>query len=140
MSLLPPPDKFETLDISKALSSNVRVVYPKIAQKSKLDGFLARRLQLKELEEKRIIQNKNEESIKDEEAMDIEDDNEGVQEGAVDKQLTNMMTGKVVLTSGAPSTPANKEMLNNIAKKIHSLRLQYTNISKVSHLFRNEFS
>ncbi|XP_045474832.1 nucleosome-remodeling factor subunit NURF301 isoform X2 [Harmonia axyridis] len=136
MSLVPTPEKFESIDVSKALSSNARVIYPKVAQKSKLDNLLARRIQLKEIEEKRILQNKNEESIKDEEAMDIEDDNDGVQEGGVDKQLTNMMTGKVVLSSNTPSTPANKEMLNNIAKKIHALRLQYTTISKLAKDFQ----
>ncbi|XP_044753874.1 nucleosome-remodeling factor subunit NURF301 isoform X3 [Coccinella septempunctata] len=136
MSIVPPPDKFESIDVSKALSSGARIIYPKVAQKSKLDNLLARRVLLKEIEEKRILQNKNEESIKDEEAMDIEEDNDGVQEGGVDKQLTNMMTGKVVLSSNAPSTPANKEMLNNIAKKIHSLRMQYTTISKLAKDFQ----
>ncbi|KAL3268250.1 hypothetical protein HHI36_007374 [Cryptolaemus montrouzieri] len=135
ISLVKPVEKYNEIDISKALNSNLRVAYPKIAHKSKLDDLLPRRILLKQMEEKRILQNKTEDSLKDEEPMDIEDDSEGTQEGGLEKQLTNMMTGKVIL-SNSTASPANREVLNSIAKKIHSLRIQYTSISKLAKDFQ----
>lgn len=49
--VLPPT---ELVDVSAGLSSPLRVVYPKIARVSKLDSFLERRIQLKELQEKML--------------------------------------------------------------------------------------
>ncbi|KAK9882651.1 hypothetical protein WA026_022517 [Henosepilachna vigintioctopunctata] len=134
MTLITSDQKFEQIDVSKALNSNLRVLYPKVASKSKLDDFLSRRIQLKQMEEKKILQNKTEDSLKDEEPMDIEDDGEGTQEGGLERQLTNMMTGRVILSNN--TSPANREMLNSIAKKIHSLRMQYTSISKLAKDFQ----
>ena len=55
-SQVPTSDMFkEVVDISAALSNQTRVLYPKVAKKAScLDDFLARRIQLKTLEEKRI--------------------------------------------------------------------------------------
>ncbi|XP_035437164.2 nucleosome-remodeling factor subunit NURF301 isoform X1 [Spodoptera frugiperda] len=47
-------DGFEEIDVEKALSSSTRRYYPKIARKSKLDEFLARRTYLKFMEEKKL--------------------------------------------------------------------------------------
>lgn len=47
-------DGFEEIDVEKALSSSTRRYYPKIAKKSKLDEFLARRTYLKFMEEKKL--------------------------------------------------------------------------------------
>lgn len=47
-------DGFEEIDVEKALSSSSRRYYPKIARKSKLDDFLARRTYLKFMEEKKL--------------------------------------------------------------------------------------
>ena len=55
-SQVPTPDMFkEVVDVSAELSNQTRVLYPKVAKKARcLDDFLARRIQLKTLEEKRI--------------------------------------------------------------------------------------
>lgn len=55
--MFPPISKFEEIDITKALTSRGRLHYPKIAKKSRLDEFLARRTHLKLLEERRFAQN-----------------------------------------------------------------------------------
>lgn len=47
-------DIFEEIDVEKALSSSTRRYYPKIARKSRLDEFLARRTYLKFMEEKKL--------------------------------------------------------------------------------------
>ncbi|RZF42669.1 hypothetical protein LSTR_LSTR001464 [Laodelphax striatellus] len=47
--------EFEEIDITKALLNPGRLLYPKVAKKSKLDDFLARRMQLKALEERMLM-------------------------------------------------------------------------------------
>ena len=47
---------FEEIDITKALTTTGRLYYPKIAKKTRIDDFLARRTHLKLLEERRLLQ------------------------------------------------------------------------------------
>ena len=56
LKVFPPISKFEEIDITKALTSRGRLHYPKIAKKSRLDEFLARRTHLKVLEERKLAQ------------------------------------------------------------------------------------
>ncbi|CAN8030157.1 unnamed protein product [Ixodes persulcatus] len=42
----------ELVDVSESLSSPVRTLYPKVARPTKIDGFLDRRMKLKELEDR----------------------------------------------------------------------------------------
>ena len=56
LKVFPPISKFEEIDITKALTSRGRLHYPKIAKKSRLDEFLARRTHLKLLEERKFAQ------------------------------------------------------------------------------------
>lgn len=51
-----PITEFEEIDISKALTTPGRLHYPKVAKKSKLDDFLARRSHLKVIEERNLAQ------------------------------------------------------------------------------------
>lgn len=51
-----PVTEFEEIDIMKALTSPGRLLYPKIAKKTRIDDFLARRTHLKVLEERRLLQ------------------------------------------------------------------------------------
>lgn len=74
-------DGFEEIDVEKALSSSTRRYYPKIAKKSKLDEFLARRTYLKFMEEKKLanlIANVKKEDLEvksdDDKNIDVEND------------------------------------------------------------------
>lgn len=72
---------FEEIDVEKALSSSIRRYYPKIAKKSRLDDFLARRTYLKFMEEKKLanlLQNVKKEntSEKNEDDKNIDVENE----------------------------------------------------------------
>lgn len=51
-----PITEFDEVDITKALTSPGRLLYPKIAKKTRIDDFLARRTHLKLLEERRLLQ------------------------------------------------------------------------------------
>lgn len=130
LQILPPITEFEEVDISKALTTPGRLLYPKIAKKSTLDDLLGRRLQLKIIEERKIAQQvKTEETTNDEDGNDETEDVDLEGDGGLEKQLNNMMCGKVT----SAQTEVNKEMLNSIAKKIHSIRLHYTSISKLGN-------
>lgn len=57
-------------------------------------------------------------------------------DGGLEKQLNNMMAGKMTTCLGSTQTGVNREMLIPIAKKIQSLRLHYTSISKLAKDFQ----
>lgn len=74
-------EEFEEIDVEKALSSSTRRYYPKIAKKTKLDDYLARRTYLKFMEEKKlanILANVKKEEIdvksEDDKNIDVEND------------------------------------------------------------------
>ncbi|XP_074033791.1 nucleosome-remodeling factor subunit NURF301 E(bx) isoform X2 [Leptinotarsa decemlineata] len=125
-----PPKYFEEINVSKALLTPGRLLYPKVAKKCKLDNLLARRVQLKILEERKISLAKTEEVLKEEDVIDVEAEDEANAEG-LDKQLNNMMSGKVTLPNNAQIQP-NREVLNSIAKRIHALRIHYNTIIKLA--------
>lgn len=142
LKITPRITKFEEIDVSKALTSPARLLYPKIAKRSRLDDLLSRRAQLKLLEERRIAQQSktDEQPANEDENVDVENDEIDLleTESGLDKQLSNMMSGKVVPNvANTPQTQAlSKEVLNNIAKKIQALRLHYTAISKLAKDFQ----
>ncbi|RZC39906.1 nucleosome-remodeling factor subunit NURF301, partial [Asbolus verrucosus] len=139
LRIVPMPCHFEEIDVSKALQTRSRLLFPKVAKKSKLDDLLQRRIQLKTLEEHKISQTKSEDNQKEEEHIDIDGEDPDATNDSVlglDKQLNNLLIGKVSLPNNTPQTSANREVLNSIAKKIHSLRLQYTSISKLAKDFQ----
>ncbi|XP_022917774.2 nucleosome-remodeling factor subunit NURF301 isoform X2 [Onthophagus taurus] len=137
LKIIPPIDEFEEIVVSKALTTPGRLLYPKVAKKSKLDDLLTRRLQLKSIEEKKIAHTK-EEAQDENENIDVENsDDMDVEDLCLEKQLNNMMSGKVSAPTQTPvQSTVNREMLSNIAKKIQSLRLHYTSISKLAKDFQ----
>ncbi|KAG5899121.1 hypothetical protein JTB14_021623 [Gonioctena quinquepunctata] len=134
IEITPPIAQFEEINVSKALLTPGRILYPKVAKKSKLDSLLSRRVQLKVLEERKISLAKSEDVQKDEDVIDVETEDEANGEG-LDKQLNNMMTGKVMLPNSTQAVP-NREILNSIAKRIHALRTQYTTIARLAKDFQ----
>ncbi|XP_018571402.1 nucleosome-remodeling factor subunit NURF301 isoform X2 [Anoplophora glabripennis] len=133
LEIIPPLTEFEEIDVTKALLTPGRMLFPKVAKKSKLDTLLSRRVQLKVLEETKIAQSKTEDHPKEEDIIDVDAEDE-TNEG-LEKQLNNMMSGKVALPNNT-QTVANREILNSIAKRINALRTQYTSIAKLAKDFQ----
>lgn len=129
IEIIPLISEFEEIDVSKALTTPGRLLYPRVAKKGVLDELLARRLQLKILEERKISHSKaGGQPPKEEDHVEVEE--EEPQEG-IEKQLNSMLSGKVAVSNS--STPVvNREIINNIAKRINSLRTQYSTVSKVA--------
>lgn len=130
-----PVSEFEEIDITKALTTTGRVFYPKIARKTRIDDFLARRTHLKLLEERRLSQSEKLKEManrltsqkNDEEAADIDIENTEDPAGG-NAALQNILSGK----------PANKTLntgaaavLAAIGKRIQQVRAQYSNLMRL---------
>ncbi|XP_024944598.1 nucleosome-remodeling factor subunit NURF301 isoform X2 [Cephus cinctus] len=132
--VFPPIERFEEIDITKALTTPGRLHYPKIARKTRIDDFLARRTHLKVLEQRKLIQSErtkevvsqsgNQKIPEGETDVDIETNEESDTDGA-DVSLQNILSGKQINKSISPSA---KEMLIAIGKRIQQVRNQYANI------------
>ncbi|XP_034937972.1 nucleosome-remodeling factor subunit NURF301 isoform X2 [Chelonus insularis] len=120
-----PIERFEEIDIMKALTTPGRLHYPKIAKKTRIDDFLARRTHLKILEERRFSQNEKstESNIKKEDGgTDAENEDND------DRSLQSMLAGKTINKS---LPPAVKEILIPVAKRFQQVRTHYANIMKL---------
>lgn len=118
-------DNFEEIDVEKALSSSTRRYYPKVARKSKLDDFLARRTYLKFMEEKKFANlllnvKKEDTEIKseDEKNVDVENDEP-------ESDITSMCD---VIND-------NKQNIDT-SKNIELLREKYQNISQLTKHYK----
>ena len=115
----------DVIDVQAALSNPTRILYPKVAKTTKvLDHFLARRLQLKQLEERRIelktgikqddkVENKDTQKIEKSKSEDSIVDIEG--ESDTKTVLTSNLTPK--LTKNDTSVSANPAIQSKLASK-----------------------
>ncbi|XP_043274049.1 nucleosome-remodeling factor subunit NURF301 isoform X2 [Venturia canescens] len=145
-----PIEKFDEIDITKALTTHGRLHYPKIAKKTRIDDFLSRRTHLKLLEERRLLQ-----SEKSREQSALQANTSGLRNvttlqtsGTIgDKEdrensmnleestnepgenpLHNILTGK---SANKGISPTAREMLAVIAKRIQQVRGQYAAIMRL---------
>ncbi|XP_068630011.1 nucleosome-remodeling factor subunit NURF301 isoform X2 [Battus philenor] len=122
MKLEEESDDFEEIDVEKALSSSTRRYYPKIARKSKLDDFLARRTYLKFMEEKKLgnllvnIKKEAEVDVKNEEDKNIDVESEDPDTDS---------------TSTCVSATNKSEVSSTVAKNVDCLRNQYLKLNQL---------
>lgn len=121
-------EDFEEIDVEKALSSSTRRYYPRIARKSKLDDFLARRTYLKFMEEKKLTNflanvKKEETDVKseDDKNIDVENDEPEQEEASI---------------CGPPNDLKHKTVNNSVAKNIDNLRDQYVKLTQVTKHYK----
>ncbi|CAL7947538.1 unnamed protein product [Xylocopa violacea] len=131
-----PIKEFEEIDITKALTTNGRLHYPKIAKKTRIDDFLARRTHLKLLEERRLLQSEKSKELLNQSTnqktdgdseVDIENNEESDTDG-VDNSLQSILAGK----QPKPMSTSGREMLAAIGKRIQHAKAQYANIIRLS--------
>lgn len=158
LKVFPPITEFEEIDITRALTSPGRLHYPKIAKKSRLDEFLARRSHLKAVEERKIFQANNKEtqesgstkpgSLTEKDAgklpeeqdadVDIEnDESDPESEGGsgVDHLLPNMFLGKLCVPNNSQSASTSgipKELLNTISRRVAMYKQQYARLTRLA--------
>lgn len=130
------PDTFNSINVSEAMASRNRLLYPKIAKKSMLDDLLKHRVQLKQIEEEKI-------------AAHLANPMAEPQPHVITKSLGNKFpsTEKYLqkiagikgstanqLTGTIPNVDMN--LVNNLAKSIQSVRLQFGQLNRLGKQYR----
>lgn len=150
LKVFPPICTFEEIDIIKALTSRGRLHYPKIAKKSRLDEFLARRTHLKVLEERRFAQNagkltnksssesENGKSTPDGDGeVDVEneesDDAESEGVSSAEQLLPSLFLGNLYVANNGTSAAGgpNNDIINSITQRITAIRQQYAKLTRL---------
>lgn len=124
------------IDVSKSLTAPGRLLYPKVAKKCFLDDLLSRRVQLKEAEEQL--------AMKSEESGQTTNKNESMlnisscamsRTTFLEKRLLRLVESQ---KSGIPqnNTNVNLDLVNSLAKKIQSVRLQFSQLNRFAKQYR----
>ncbi|XP_039292245.1 nucleosome-remodeling factor subunit NURF301 isoform X2 [Nilaparvata lugens] len=106
--------EFEEIDITKALLNPGRLLYPKVAKKSKLDDFLTRRMQLKALEERMLMLT-------------------GANRKPIEKAPNTMPAARDSLVKTEDET---RNILGAIGAKINLIKNQYAPLHKMAKDYR----
>ncbi|XP_059217057.1 nucleosome-remodeling factor subunit NURF301 isoform X2 [Stomoxys calcitrans] len=125
--------RFEMIDVSKSLSMMGRLLYPKIAKKSSLDDLLSRRIQLKEAEEQMSLKSE-ERNISSAEHSPMVGNNNARTTFLEKKLLRLVESQKMGVTQNNSSV--NLDLVNSLAKKIQSVRLQFSQLNRFAKQYR----
>ncbi|XP_018403305.1 PREDICTED: nucleosome-remodeling factor subunit NURF301-like isoform X2 [Cyphomyrmex costatus] len=143
-----PITEFEEININKALTTSGRLYYPKVAKKTKIDDFLARRTHLKFLEERKLSQSAKVKEANqtpnqkggDGDSLEVDmenheenNDTDGTVGAGGDGPLQDLSSTpaskqqqQTNKTAAITVSPSSKEMLTTITKRIQQVRLQYS--------------
>lgn len=150
LEVVQPERSFDYLDISMALSTPGRILYPKVARRSKLDELLFRRIALKDAEIKKMQPNSS--VAKDGgQDVDIENSDEiprhtitptssSISNVATENDLLNIV-GEGTKQAATSSTTyvhsgPNADLLNSLTKQIQTVRIMYGQLNKIAKNYR----
>ncbi|XP_055707432.1 nucleosome-remodeling factor subunit NURF301 isoform X3 [Phlebotomus papatasi] len=133
--IVPVVSNFDTINVSQALTSYGRLLYPKVAKKSRLDDLLQRRVQLRDAEERSMTRAKAPND------MDIETT---VPKHTIATPKLGIVPDLGIVKqhnsaaqrSGGQSGGANAEMLNSLSKRIDTVRTHYGQLNKAAKMFQ----
>ncbi|CAD7006089.1 nucleosome-remodeling factor subunit NURF301 [Ceratitis capitata] len=126
-----------TIDVSKSLRMPGRLLYPKIARKSRLDELLGRRLELKQAEEELAV--KSEKDDDDAEPGTQSEEAKSDTNKKVAKRTfleRRLMDIQYVQQKNTPSKDVNLDLVNSLAKKIQTVRLQFSQLNRFAKQYR----
>ncbi|XP_044734089.1 nucleosome-remodeling factor subunit NURF301, partial [Chrysoperla carnea] len=136
LRLVQQVEEFEELDVKKALTTPGRLLYPKIAKRSRLDDFLSRRTHLKIIEERKAAMQAN--LVNNSNFVDIkptsEDFNVDIESDSND--MDTNITGVPQIAASNPNSTISREIMASLTKKIQTYRIQYQAISKIGKDFQ----
>lgn len=129
-------ENMDVIDVSSALTMPGRLLYPKIGRKSTLNQLLAQRIKLKDLEEKNA--EKTEEGDKQQQPSSTSVGSESrikVPQTFLEKRLLYMdayrvSTNNNLNSRSVPTKTTNIEIVNLLAKKIQTVRLQFSQLNR----------
>lgn len=119
------PQKFETFNVSKALTLAGRVLFPKVGPDSKLHSLLRRREKLTELE----IDNKLKDDLEA-----LKTPNEHVKGPEPTEQYIEQILNKILKSksSSTDTVPTKSSLL----KRIQTMKLRYTELQRLSKQYK----
>ncbi|XP_014211852.1 nucleosome-remodeling factor subunit NURF301 isoform X2 [Copidosoma floridanum] len=132
--VLKPVTSFEEIDVTKILTTPGRVFYPKIAKKTRIDDFLARRTHLKTLEERRLLSQS--EKLKEQASQKAIDESKGITTDSIggpagDANLQNILSDNKQ-TPNKIVTPAVKNLISAAMKqRLQQIKVQYFNLTRL---------
>lgn len=129
-----PVIEFDEIDITKALTTSGRILYPKIAKKTRIDDFLARRTHLKLLEERRFQTEKLKEIANKLIAPKNEDEGDVDVEGTEENASSGRTDATPLTPSGKPTkiiSSNSKELLAVIGKRLKQVQAQYASLTRL---------
>lgn len=134
-------EEFDYIDISKALKSVGRLYYPKVARKSKLDGFLAHREKLFEIEMHNTrVKEENEETITPPEPPTFPIEKPKHHPSLLEKQiirLASLNKGNGTNSANvATNENVNMELVNALAKKITQAREKFSSLNRFAKAYK----
>jgi nucleosome-remodeling factor subunit BPTF len=126
IELLPVVTTFVGIDVSRALTTSGRLLYPKIAKRCKLNDLLSRRIQLRELEEKSfgVSVTKNEDKTS---TASIEND---------DKITSTSLEPELHVSEKPGKITNNQQMINSdlssaLINRIQTVRVKYGHLNRL---------
>lgn len=124
------------IDVSKSLRMAGRLLYPKIAKKSCLDDLLSRRIRLKEAEEQIGIKNEDAEAVSHTAASSSTNGCHQIRQTFLEKRLLRLVENSKSGLSQSNNTNVNIDLVNSLAKKIQSVRLQFSQLNRFAKQYR----
>ncbi|XP_046808257.1 nucleosome-remodeling factor subunit NURF301 isoform X2 [Lucilia cuprina] len=128
------------IDVSKSLAMAGRLLYPKIAKKSCLDELLSRRIRLKEAEEQMSVKNEDSETNNTSNASSLQVSSSNgcllTRPTFLEKRLLRLVETSKTGVSQNSSTNVNIDLVNSLAKKIQSVRLQFSQLNRFAKQYR----
>ncbi|XP_065360570.1 nucleosome-remodeling factor subunit NURF301 isoform X2 [Calliphora vicina] len=128
------------IDVSKSLLMAGRLLYPKIAKKSCLDDLLSRRIRLKEAEEQMGVKNEDSETNNTSNASpppaSLSNGCLLTRSTFLEKRLLRLVETSKTGVSQNSSTNVNIDLVNSLAKKIQSVRLQFSQLNRFAKQYR----
>lgn len=139
--LVPIIDKFDKINVSSALQSTNRLLYPKIAKKSPLDDLLKRRIELKSIEEKKIAAAAAASNAVSEPPAHVIAKPKSRPFTDVEKQLQKIAGIRSHISASSTAAVAaipnlDMELVTKLAKDIQSTRSQFSKLNRLAKQYK----
>lgn len=137
IELVETVNTFEGLNVSAALSSRNRLLYPKVAKKSMLDDLLRHRVQLKQIEEDKITAHQANPSL--EPTAHVITKSLGNKSSSTEKQLmkiAGIKPGNNANSSSVTIPNVDMNLVNSLAKNIQTVRQQFAQLNRLGKQYK----
>ncbi|XP_037935979.1 nucleosome-remodeling factor subunit NURF301 isoform X3 [Teleopsis dalmanni] len=122
----------DIIDVSVSLTTPGRLLYPKVAKKSRLDDLLSLRVELKEAEEQISIKSDGDSLTK----ATSSSVNKHVRQTFLERRLLRLVDTQKSQNVASQSSNINAELVNSLARRIQSVRFQFSQLNRFAKQYR----